>query len=72
MSPAPDLSDEGIILNPLSPNAVLSAISSSDELDPHLSEKEMDLGFVLDLCLKKKHLFIVGILLDLDHWQWRA
>ena len=48
MSPAPDLSEENIILNPLPTTAVLAAISSSDELDHHaFDEHRMDLGLVV-------------------------
>ncbi|CAF0726237.1 unnamed protein product [Rotaria sordida] len=45
MSPAPDLSDETIILNPPLNTAVLNGISSSDELDHNpFNEPHMDLG----------------------------
>jgi hypothetical protein len=47
MSPAPDLSDDGIMLDTLPVAAVLTAISSSDELDQHqCNEYRMKLGFV--------------------------
>ncbi|CAM4744124.1 unnamed protein product [Rotaria magnacalcarata] len=45
MSPAPDLSDETIILSPPLNAAVLNVISSSDELDHNpCNEKPIDLG----------------------------
>ncbi|CAF3342997.1 unnamed protein product [Rotaria sp. Silwood1] len=45
MSPAPDLSDETIILNPPPNTVVRNGISSSDELDRNpFSEQHMDLG----------------------------
>jgi hypothetical protein len=51
MSPAPDLTDEGIILNPLPNTTVLNVISSSDELDQNqFNEQRMDLGLVFLFC----------------------
>jgi hypothetical protein len=45
MSPAPDMNDETIILNPPSNTSMLNVISSSDELDHnHFAEQQMDLG----------------------------
>jgi len=45
MSPAPDLSDETIILDTLPTTSVLNGISSADELDQnHFQENPMDLG----------------------------
>lgn len=45
MSPAPDLSDETIILNTLPTTSVLNGISSADEFDQtQLQENSMDLG----------------------------
>ena len=47
MSPAPDMMDEGIILNPPPNTMVLNVISSSDELDQNqYNEQHMDLGLV--------------------------
>jgi hypothetical protein len=47
MSPAPDMMDEDIILNPLPNTTVLNGISSSDELDHNqYNEQRMDLGLV--------------------------
>jgi hypothetical protein len=47
MSPAPDMTDETIILNSTSNTAVLNVISSSDELDHNqFNEQHMDLGLV--------------------------
>ena len=45
MSPAPDLTEETIILNSLPSTAVLNVLSSSDELDNNqFNEERMDLG----------------------------
>jgi serine/threonine protein kinase len=45
MSPAPDMTDETIILNPPSNTGMLNVISSSDELDHNqFTEQQMDLG----------------------------
>lgn len=47
MSPAPDLSEENIILNTLPNTTVRNVISSSDELDYNLlTEPRIDLGLV--------------------------
>ena len=47
MSPAPDMSDEPILLNPSSTVSILNAISSSDELDHNqFNGEQMDLGLV--------------------------
>jgi len=52
MSPAPDMTDETIILNTTSNTNVLNVISSSDELDHNqYNEQHMDLGLVLILFL---------------------
>lgn len=45
MSPAPDMNDEAIILNPTTTTAIHNLISSSDELDhPQFTESQIDLG----------------------------
>ena len=50
MSPAPDMTDETIILNSASTTTVLNGISSSDELDQNdVNEQHMDLGLVFFL-----------------------
>jgi len=47
MSPAPDMTDETIILNSSSNTNVLNVLSSSDELDHNqFNEQHMDLGLV--------------------------
>jgi hypothetical protein len=47
MSPAPDMTEETIILNPSANTTVLNIISSSDELDHHqFTEQQMGLGLV--------------------------
>jgi hypothetical protein len=50
MSPAPDLTDETIILSPSSNTVVFNGILSSDELDHNqFNEHHMDLGLVFNL-----------------------
>jgi hypothetical protein len=60
MSPAPDMTDETIILNSTSNTAVLNVISSSDELDHNqFNEQHMDLGLVFFFCLLYDSLLLI-------------